>query len=421
MAIRPRAWVLAGLLLSSSACRTTLDSLGCKEHSLNLDAGGDIPSAITLAPLLGPASYPNAFHEILGKSETDINNRVNNAYAQLFHGDPDTESILVEDGPDRAYVYDRYHKQIRSEGLGLGLLISVSLDQRSDFDRLWRYSKSIQVVTGPAQGYFPSSCGEADEACFDPFGIEQMITALLLARGRWQASPGDVDYEFEAASLLDVVRNKDIYNCAITGDVTALFDDQTNLPYDTPVLASAGKTRPSVLMPAYYDLWYQATDDLRWSQAADAARIHLQASAHPVTGLIPWRTTFDGSPVPGSDVFNSESLRVFFNIAIDGIWSGRKPWLVSESNLVLQFFASKGITNYGHMFSLDGATLQSFHDRALVAANGALAIIASSDLQRDFVNEVWNLGMPSTSSSRYYSGLMHMLALVILSGRLRVY
>jgi oligosaccharide reducing-end xylanase len=411
-----RASVLAGLLLAFAGCHSTLDSLGCKEQSLNLDAGGNAP----LAALLGPASYPNAFRDLLGKSESEINNRVNGAYAQLFHGDPNTESIFVSDGTDRAYIQDVLHNQIRTEGLGLGMLISVSLAKRSDFDRLWRYSKSIQITNGPAQGYFPSLCGEADETCLDPFGIQQMAMALLLARGQWQDSPGDIDYGFEAASLLDVIRNKATYNCGAMEEVTALFDDHSTLPYDVPTPASAGKARPSVVMPGYYDLWYQATDDPFWSQAADAARAYWQASAHPTTGLLPWRASFDGTPVPGSETFNSEAMRAFFNMAIDGIWSGRKPWLVSESDRVLQFFNSKGISSYGHMFSLDGATLQPFHDRALVAANGVLAIIATSDLRRAFVSEVWDMGMPTTGPTRYYPGMMHMLALVILSGDLRI-
>jgi oligosaccharide reducing-end xylanase len=420
MAVRPRAWVLAGLLLAWAGCRSSLDSLGCKEHSLNLDAGG-AGSAVGLAALLGPASYPNAFRDLLGKSDAEITSRIDDAYAQLFHGSADRESILVADGPDRSYIHDVLHDQIRIEGQGLGMLISVSLGNRDDFDRVWRYSKSIQITDGPAQGYFPSFCGEAAETCFDPYGIAQMVTALLLAKGRWRDSPGDIDYDFEAASLLDVIRNKEIYNCGSDSDITAMFDAQHPLPYDMPTRASSGVSRPSIVTPAYYDLWYQATNDVTWSQAADAARAYWQASAHPTTGLLPWRATFDGTPVLGSETFNSEALRAFFNMAIDGIWSGRKPWLVSESNRVLEFFNSKGIDSYGHMFSLDGTTLQSFHDRVLVAANGALAIIATSDLQRAFVSEVWNLGMPTTGQNRYYSGLMHLLSLVILSGHLRVY
>jgi oligosaccharide reducing-end xylanase len=56
----------------------------------------------------------------------------------------------------------------------------------------------------------------------------------------------------------------------------------------------------------------------------------------------------------------------------------------------------------------------------LVAANGALTLIATTDNRRDFVNEVWNLTMPS-GNPRYYSGIMQMLALVLLSGQMRVY
>lgn len=421
MAVNARVGSLAGVLLVFAACRSTLDSLGCKEVNLNLDASGHDPSSVRLAPSWGPVSYPNAFRDLLGKSEAEIADRVNGAYQQLFRGDPESEAIFVAEGPDRAIIHDVYHDQVRTEGLGLGLLISVSLDQRHDFDSLWRYSKSIQMTAGPAQGYFPSFCGEAGESCFDPFGMQQMATALLLAHGRWQDSPGDIDYQFEAASLLDVIRNKGIYNCGQAGEVTALFDAEAKLPYDMPIPASMGKSRPSVVMPAYYDLWYQATGDIFWSQAAEAARLYLQASAHPTTGLVPWRASFDGTPVPGSDVFNSECLRTFLNMALDGIWSGRTPWLVSHSNRVLQFFNGKGLDSYGHMYTLDGATLQTFHDRALVAANGALAVIATSELQRDFVSAAWNLGLPSTGSPRYYSGLMHMLSLLILSGQLRVY
>jgi hypothetical protein len=50
-----------------------------------------------------------------------------------------------------------------------------------------------------------------------------------------------------------------------------------------------------------------------------------------------------------------------------------------------------------------------------------LALVASNDLRRDFVNEVWNLGPPVTGQTRYYPGIMQLWALVILSGQMRVY
>jgi oligosaccharide reducing-end xylanase len=423
MLARPAATRLIGLVALlgvPAACKSTLDSLGCKERSLPLD-GGVAP--LKLAPLLPPASYPNAFRELLGKSDSEIAAKVADAFEQLFHGDAGSEAIYFPTGDDEAYIFDVLHGQVRTEGIGLGMLITVGLDKRDEFDRLWRHAKAMQIPDGPAQGYFPSFCGPVGngQSCNDPYGLEQMVTALLLARGRWPSVPGTIDYGLEAAILLDLMRNKEHYNCGVVDGVTAPFDAATALPYDNPVADSAGVSRTSVITPAYYDLWYQATGDAFWLRAAAAGRALWQASTHPTTGLLPDKATFAGTPVPGAENFNSETLRVLFNMALDRIWSGGDAWLRDESDRLLQFFYSKGLTTYGHLFALDGTTIQSMRDRALIGANGTLALVASIDIRRDFVNEVWNLGPPVTGGTRYYPGIMQLLALIIMSGQLRVY
>jgi hypothetical protein len=55
-----------------------------------------------------------------------------------------------------------------------------------------------------------------------------------------------------------------------------------------------------------------------------------------------------------------------------------------------------------------------------VAASGALALIATIDQRTEFINAVWNL-VPSTGRPRYYSGVMILLAQLILSGQMVVY
>ena len=62
------------------------------------------------------------------------------------------------------------------------------------------------------------------------------------------------------------------------------------------------------------------------------------------------------------------------------------------------------------------ATLQD----SLVAANAALALIATIDQRAAFIDAMWNLA-PSAGKYRYYSGLMIMLAQLILSGQMAVY
>jgi oligosaccharide reducing-end xylanase len=408
-----------GLLLLLMSCRSTLDSLGCTERPFAPDGGGAL--ALKLAPLIGPASYPNAFRDLLGKSDSEISAKIAAAFQQLFHGDPATEAIFISDGTDKGYILDAFHNDRRTEGLGLAMIITVSLDKRDEFDRLWRYAKSTQFTHGAAQGYFPSFCNNPDNAsCYDPYGLQNIATALLLARGRWQTAPGTLDYGSEAAVLLDLFRNKEIYNCGVVNGITAPFDAKSKLPYFEPTVTMAGVSGPSIVMPAYYDLWYQATSDPFWQQAAVAALAYWKDSAHKTTGLMPLQATFDGTPVPGFDTFSAANHRIAFNMALDGIWSGGQPWLVDESNRLLQFFYGQGLATYGVEFSLDGKTIQSMHNGSLIAANGALALVATADVRRDFVNELWSLAVP-TGSSRYYAGLMQLTALVMVSGQMRVY
>jgi oligosaccharide reducing-end xylanase len=423
--MRPRPgltrWLfLVGAVTSLAACRTTLDSLGCKARSFD---GGSPDGGVALAPLLGPASYPNVFTTLLGRSDTEVATKVESVFQQLFHGDPSTQAIYVTTGTNMAYIEDVLHNEARTEGIGLGMMIAVALGKRDEFDRLWRYVKTIQVTTGPAAGYLQSYCGGGNGAnpCYDPFGLEQIATAMLLARGRWQATATDIDYATETAGLLDLMRNKEVENCGIVGGITSTFDAQSKLPYDLPTTGSAGISHPSYVMPAYYDLWFQATGDPFWSQAAAAARAYWKASANPTTGLMPERATFDGTPVPNHDIFNTECLRIFYNIALDRIWSGGEQWLVDESNRLLEFFDSKGLTTYGYAYSLDGTTtVNTIHDTALIAANGTLALVATDDIRRDFAGEVWNLTTP-TGGGRYYPGINQLFALVLLSGQMRVY
>jgi len=411
---------LLGLLLSFASCRSSLDSLGCTERAFSAD-GAVVDDALKLESLTGPASYPNAFRDLLGKSDSEISAKIAAAFTQLFHGDASTEAIFFPVGTDQAYILDVFHNDRRTDGLGLAMVITVSLDKRDEFDRLWRYAKSIQIVDGAGKGYFPSFCDSPDTvACYDPYGLQQIATALLLARGRWQDAPGNIDYGAEAATLLDLIRNKEVYNCGVVDGFTATFDAKSKLPYALPEPALAGVSSPPIVMPAYYALWYQATRDAFWKEAAIAARNYWKASANPTTGLMPVRATFDGTPVPGFDTFSAESHLIAFNMALDDLWWGEQSWLVDESNRLLQFFYSQGLATYGVAFSLDGKTIQSLHNGSLVAANGALGLVASADIRRDFVNEVWNLDVP-TGINRYYAGIMQMTALVIMSGQMRVY
>ena len=411
-----RATALAVLALVLAAgltgCEGTADSIGYDEK-----AGGH------LRPLdMKPATYPNLFRE-LGRSDVEIANKIAAWFTQLFHGDQGTQAIYFPVGADQANIQDILHnKEIRTEGMGLGMMIAVQLDKREEFDRLWTFASSVlERENGAGRGYFQSHCDTptTTEPCDDPYGEQQMVTALIFAHDRW-GSTTTIDYETEALELLNVMRHKEDENGGIVDGVTNTFDTSTALPFTVPTDMAAAQSfgRPSIVMPAYYDLWAQATGDAFWTRAATASRDYWMRTANPTTGLTPVRATFTGEPVKPWDNFLAEAYRAQINMALDHIWTTGVPngWEVAEANLLLSFFTGKGIDDYNATFTLDGVALDMTRDNALVACNGVTAMIATKLDRASYVDEVWALP-PPVGNSRYYSGIMGLTALLMLSGQ----
>jgi oligosaccharide reducing-end xylanase len=406
-----------GLALAlGGACSSTTDSLGYN------GAGG-----IKLRPIHGPETYPNVFRDVLGKSDEEIAEKIDDAFDQLFHGDPSSQAIYFTSGTEQAYIRDIYHGDIRTEGMGYALLICAQLNKRDEFDKLWRFAKeNLQVTTGPGAGYFNSVCEAATE-CLDPFGLQQMVMALLFAHDRWNGMTATVDYAAEVIALFDLMRHKlestdgGIVDGGIVDGANNTFDPETALVFDLPNETTPPRTRPSIEMPAYYELWAQATGDAFWRRAAGSARSYWNLAAHPETGLVPSKSDFDGNPIAGYEYFNQEAYRTQINIVLDAIWTGGNAWAIDENNKLLRFFISKGINTYAGKYSLDGETvIDATHEPGLVLTNGVSAVIATVTQRQTFIAQVWDMPTP-TGTLRYYQGLIDLVALLILGGQMIVY
>jgi len=421
-----KALLTVGLGVSAAlGCGSTTDSLGYDRLTASSGAGGGVgvDEPRRLLPLTGPSSYPNVFVEVLGVNEAEVGHKLDEAYRLLFFGDPLTEAVFSPFGTDSANILDTLHGDVRSEGIGWGMLASVQLDHRSEFDQLWTFARNqLRYPSGELEGYYASYCdlGESTFLCADPYGHQTMTMALVFAHGRWGSDSGR-DYEADAWQMLDAMRRARSATTEPESEVTEMFDPETRLAYDIPERRVGKVGRPSIVMPAYYELWAQATADPFWSEAAKAARAYLSAAAYDATGLVPLRAAFDVQAPLASETFVPECFRTFLNLTLDSSWFSPKTEQIQQANAVLRFFESQGMDAYGQSYTLDGATcLEPNHDVSLIAANGTLAQISSSGHRRDFIQAAWDVA-PLIGTPRYYANFLRLWALMSLSGALRVY
>jgi oligosaccharide reducing-end xylanase len=418
---------------AASACTATTDVIGRDEAPNTVP-----PVKKQLKPLAGMSELQSPFHDLLLHTDYEIGTAIDGAYDQLFHGDPQNgdpqDQVIYVPSGDGAYIYDAYHDDQRTEGFGLAMLFLVEYSKfrediparaataRDEFDNLWTYAKeNLRVNDGSANtGYFKSKCDTATDSqqCFDPFGMEQFAMSLIFAHDVW-GDDGRVDYQHDALEILDVMQHKEAQNGGIIDGVTDMFDSETYLAFDVPKVDAASMTRPSVLMPAYYALWSEATGDPFWDSAAKAAHDFFPKVADPNTGLVPLRAYFDGNPVPGSDTFLPEAYRALLNIVLDAIWQNGSAFNVPEANKILTFFSGQGIDKYGTSYQLDGTGVDHSREPSLVVVNGVTALISKNPDRKEYVQAVWDMPI-RTGENRYYTGILQLFALLALSGKMQV-
>ena len=390
------------------------------------------PSMTALPTLLSPSQtgafftgeYRNLFEEYLGKSEAEIQAKIDAAWEQLFYGDDTSERVYYPVGADMAYMEDIGNGDVRSEGMSYGMMIAVQLDKKEEFDRLWKWAKTYMYQSdGPFQGYFAWHCtrdGQQLDTNPASDGEEWFATALLFASARWGDREGIYDYREQAQEILDTILHKETNNVA-----TSMFNLEHKQVVFVPMVGRMSSfTDPSYHLPAYYELWarWAERDTEFWAEAAQVSRKFFKRAAHPQTGLMPDYANFDGTPYGMDDHkdFRFDAWRTLSNVAVDYAWFAADPWQVEQSNRVLDFLASQGIDSYPNQFTLDGTPLSSDHSTGLVAMAAVAALAADPERGKSFVQELWEAQIPS-GKWRYYDGMLYMLGMLHVGGYFRIY
>ncbi len=393
------------------------------------------------------AHYPNLFAQA-GHSDAEVHAKIERAYQQLFHGDPESQSLVFAAGRNAngplSYLTDWASKDVRTEGMSYGMMIAVQLDKKADFDALWNWAKTYMYISDPghpAYGYFAWSCkttGQTNEETPAPDGEEYFTMALLFAANRWGSGTGIYNYKEQAEQLLHTMLHREEKEGTTPygpRTVAAEFSTEHDMVLFVPSVTPHPFTDPSYHLPAFYELWSlwgPPEDKAFWHHAAEVSRQFFVKSTDPKTGLAPSYANFDGTPhqtrFPQSGEFGYDAWRTASNWSVDWSWWHAAPEEQVLSNRIQAFFASQGISSYGPVYTLngtpEGATpglTPEGHPTGLVGTN-AVASLAATDKQRAalFVDALWQAPIPD-GHSRYYDGMLYLMSMMHVGGEFRVW
>jgi oligosaccharide reducing-end xylanase len=384
--------------------------------------------------------YRNLFAEA-GYSQSEVTEKINRAFEQLFHGDSNSQTVYYPAGTNEngeiAYLSDVNSGDVRSEGMSYGMTICVQLDKKKEFDALWNWAKTYMYHNNPAHpayGYFAwslSTEGQYKDQLPAPDGEEYFAMSLYFAANRWGNGEDIYNYKAQADRLISDIKDR----AAITGQVGERIQSAGNifsLEYKmirfTPDLANSEHTDPSYHLPAFYELWSlwgPEKDNDFWKQAAKISREFFYITANPKTGLTPDYANFDGTPWvcpwnPNAANFQYDAWRTAMNWSMDWAWWEKDSRQRELSDRLQAFFESRGISDYGATFTLDGVPIGGDHSQGLVAMNATASLAATNERSQKFVRELWNASIPD-GQYRYYDGMLYMMALLHCSGQFKIW
>ncbi|MBC7389079.1 MAG: polysaccharide deacetylase family protein [Opitutaceae bacterium] len=362
--------------------------------------------------------YRNMFKELLNKTDTEVNTKVSAAFQQLFYGNT-TQQLYYPVGTDMAYILDVANNDVRTEGMSYGMMICVQLDKKAEFDKIWKWAKTKmqrsdgyfnwQLNTdGSIKGNGPASDGEA-----------YFITSLLFAEHRWGNGTGILNYGAEAQYILSKSLSQ--------GGNSNLFNTNSKLITFVPSGDSYTYTDPSYNLPGFFECWkrWSTTNTTFWSATPDAARKLLRDASNTTSGLYADYSNFDGTPK--TTTFNSDSHRFMYdawrtimNLGMDYHWFKADVQQPIVADRYLTFFKNQGAAYKNH-YDWNGTNAGGDHSTGLVACNAVASFaVTNTALSTPFVQELWNVGIPS-GTYRYYDGMLYMLGLLNVSGNFKAW
>ncbi len=383
--------------------------------------------------------YRDLFAEI-GHAPSESRARIDQAFQQLFHGDPATQAVFYDAGRNEhgplAYITDVAHHDARTEGMSYGMMIAVQMDKKAEFDALWNWANTYMLVTDPRDpsvGYFKWSMntdGTPRSGTPAPDGEEYFVMSLYFAANRWGSGKDLYDYHAQADHLLWTIRHHPVMSAPTPRGIRTvgpMVNEQYRMILFVPNNGGDTFTDPSHHLPAFYELWARwgpVEDRAFWEEAAEVSRNFFPHTVAAKTGLSPDYANFDGSPRASFNKFSTDfsydSWRTASNWSVDYSWWRRAPEARTLSNRIQNFLFGEGLTTFADQYTLDGRPISQRHSTGMVATSAVASLAATDSHARDFVKNLWNTPIPS-GEQRYYDGLLYLMSMLHCSGNFRIW
>lgn len=370
--------------------------------------------------------YPN-YLEKIGIDSKTVDKRVEEIFQTIFYGS-DEERLYHPVGPDMGYITDTGNDDVRTEGMSYGMMLTVQLDKKEEFDRIWKWTyTNMYMAEGTHKGFFcwsNSLDGTKNADGPAPDGEEYFAMALIFASHRWGDGEGLFNYSKHACDILREMRR-------VEGDGKGrgMFDPDNKLIRFIPEVDFSD---PSYHLPHYYELFakYAYEEDRQfYKEAAKNSREYLHKACHPITGLNGEYANYDGTPCGRDcqwgrhDWYYSDAYRTVMNMALDHIWFNVDLWQEEEGKRFLDFYCNRlGEENWDAVPMWDGTLTEEkvLHPIAVIASNAAAGILSDDEnglkCMKKFADTPLRLG-----NRRYYDNLLYFFAYLMLGGKYRIY
>ena len=314
-----------------------------------------------------------------------------------------------------------------SEGIGYGMLLTVSFGDRAAFDGLAAYATKMADANGLMHWlrygcdahYDTKYSGYPDNAASD--ADLDVAMALLMAQCKW----GDAKYGAQATQIIGAMQQH--FFVAVDGL-------QVLKPGDSKWFSDMGGgcVNYSYFAPAYYRAFAEHVPAAAafWNQAASDTYKLLAKASNASTGLVRnWGSAGGGSATPDcfnaykrADSYGSDAARTPWRIATDYLWY-QTPEAKAWTDKVTTWVKSQDLKTLGAWFNLDGSpdTQAGNYDAHTAITIGPFAVGAMS-LEQTAVDQITAelLAIPTTEGSRdanYFPRMLKALSLVALTGK----